>query len=159
MKRALLCIVLCVTACIGGTVTPVGDGGVAGKDASVQHDLGVSLDDLSQGAVADLTVPRDLSQPPVMDLAAADLTGLFDCYGVAACSPTQMFCMKFHSGSTAAPGTVTSGPACYGPDPACVDNGLPMDCSCIQADANLGLGCQGACVDNMNGTFDCYAKP
>ena len=41
---------------------------------------------------------------------------------------------------------------------ACADNGQQMDCGCIQNDNGLGLACQGSCVDNGDGTFDCYAK-
>jgi hypothetical protein len=106
----------------------------------------------------DLGAPSDLatSRPP--DLSSTDLAGLVDCYGGAICNPRVEFCIRYHSGSMAAPGTVAYGPACYEPATACKDAMQNMNCGCIQGDSSLGVQCQGACVNNMNGTFECYAK-
>lgn len=98
----------------------------------------------------------DLSRP-LIDLAARDLTGLFDCYGVAVCDPTMDFCIKYFNGSQANPGTLTQPPACFMPGATCASNGQNMDCGCIQNDCVLGPQCQGSCVDNGDGTFSCYA--
>jgi hypothetical protein len=136
-----------------GPGTSPGDNGTAPPKTSSEGvgDLGVTLGpDL--GAPADLATPR-----PPLDLSSTDLAGLVNCFGVAICDPRGMFCIRYHSGSMANPGTVTFGPACYEPATACADNGQNMDCGCIQADDTLGGQCQGACVDNMNGTYECYA--
>ncbi len=87
-----------------------------------------------------------------------DLGGLIDCYGVAACDPNMMFCIKFYPGSQSSPGTPTTAPACYAPDGAsCADQGENMDCGCIQNDDILGPSCQ-TCVDNGDGTYSCFAQ-
>jgi hypothetical protein len=93
-----------------------------------------------------------------IDLASLDLAGLTNCYGVAICDPNAAFCIRFHDGSQAAPGNVTSGPACFEPSDTCANQGQPMNCSCIQADSNLGVTCQGSCVDHGDGTYDCYKQ-
>ena len=85
--------------------------------------------------------PADLAPPrkPV-DLASTDLAGYVNCFGVAVCDPTMAFCIKFHTGSQAAPGNVPSGsPACYAPADC---NGTNMNCDCITQDAALGGNCQ-----------------
>jgi hypothetical protein len=93
-----------------------------------------------------------------IDLATLDLAGLTNCYGVAICDPNSSFCLRYNDGSQAAPGNVTSGPACFQPSDTCANQGQPMNCSCIQADANLGTACQGSCVDHGDGTYDCFKK-
>lgn len=90
--------------------------------------------------------------------APRDLGGLTDCFGVAICDPAQQFCIKFFDGSQAAPGNMTAGPACFAPSDTCGNQGQNMDCGCIQNDPQLGMNCQGSCVDNGNGTYFCYAQ-
>jgi hypothetical protein len=113
----------------------------------------------------DLTTELDLLQPPqpdlkpALDLFPSDLQGLVNCYGASFCDVSTMFCLKFHDGSPAAPGALLTGPACFAPADDCGTLGQPMNCACIQADSNLGLNCQGACVDNGNNTYDCYKQP
>ncbi len=132
------------------------------QDAAVQLDSGVgdalkSLDLRGANSGEDLA-GLDLAKP-ILDFAATDLAGLVNCYGRAVCDPAMDFCISYNDGSEAAPGvTVFGSPACYTPDTPCADNGQAMDCGCIQNDAALGLGCQGSCIDNMDGTFVCYAQ-
>jgi hypothetical protein len=90
--------------------------------------------------------------------APRDLGGLTDCFGVAVCDPTMQFCIKFFTGSQSAPGALSNAPACFVPSDTCSDQGQPMDCNCIQNDPQLGLSCQGSCVDNGDGTYACYAQ-
>jgi hypothetical protein len=126
------------------------------------YDLGVVNGPVEQpGIPPDLGVDLggpDLAVRPVRDLAWSDLGGLVDCFNVAVCDPTLTFCIRYHSGSAADPGTLSTAPACFEPGQACADNGQNMDCGCIQNDPNLGPQCQGSCVDNMDGTYECYAK-
>jgi len=71
----------------------------------------------------------------------------------------MQFCITYNDGSAATPGkSVFGSPACYAPDVDCADNGQNMDCGCIQNDDTLGVGCEGSCVDNGDGTFVCYAN-
>jgi hypothetical protein len=121
--------------------------GGAADEIVAAPDLASSVDG---GAPADL-LPRHAPQ----DLGAADLAGFVNCYGVAVCDPGTMFCIKYHSGSPATPGNLTAGsPACFVPDDC---NGNTMDCSCITQDTSLGPNC-ATCVDNKDGTYDCYAQ-
>jgi hypothetical protein len=133
--------------------------------SSGEPDQAVSLDLATDSAHRDLAnadtgedlAGRDIAKP-VLDFAATDLAGLVNCLNRAICDPTMMFCITYNDGSQATPGkTVFGSPACYAPDTPCVDNGQMMDCGCIQNDATLGMGCQGSCVDNGDGTYVCYA--
>src|SRR5579862_2286631 len=71
----------------------------------------------------------DLGSPPS---SGKDFGGLTDCFGVAICDPTMQFCIKFYSGSQAAPGMLTNPPACFAPSDTCANQGQAMDCGCIQ---------------------------
>ena len=141
-------------ACLGGS-------SVDASDMSVP-----ALADLSAGPALDLTgadetPPPDLASDqarPFLDLTAKDLTGLFNCYGVAVCDPNAEFCIKYFDGTKAVPGNLVNSPACFQPSDTCGNQGQNMDCGCIQNDASLGTNCQGDCVDNADGTFNCYAK-
>lgn len=106
---------------------------------------------------ADRGAPNDLGTPPPSP-SPRDLGGLTDCFGVAVCDPAQQFCIKFFAGSAAAPGALSAGPACFVPSDTCTNQGQPMNCACIQADAQLGMSCQGSCADNGDGTYFCYAQ-
>jgi hypothetical protein len=127
------------------------DNGPAPKMVSIARVATATPDD------AGVPMPVDMAGQSIPDLASTDLAGLTNCYGMAVCDPTQMFCIRYYDGSQAAPGKLSFGPACYEPGTPCADNNQNMDCGCIQNDDNLGPLCQGSCVDNMNGTFDCYA--
>jgi hypothetical protein len=104
--------------------------------------------------------PSPMSSPDLgsSPTSGRDFGGLTDCFGVAICDPTMQFCIKFYSGSQAAPGALTNPPACFAPSDTCANQGQNMDCGCIQADPQLGPSCQGACVDNGDGTYSCYAS-
>jgi hypothetical protein len=119
----------------GGAVT---DGGPGGSDGGVPAPV-------DSGSIANF------------DLASADLTGLTNCFGATVCDPTSSFCIRYYNGSQATPGSLAGGPACYQPSDTCANQGLNMDCTCIQGDSNLGAACAGSCVDHMDGTYDCYA--
>jgi hypothetical protein len=136
-----------------GLVGCLGDmpsGAVGGNGAS-GHDT-PSLDAGVGGGEPDLAIAPDLARPAT-DLRSTDLAGLVDCFGATVCDPTQSFCMRLHSGSQAAPGT-TQSPACYEPAD-CM--GANMNCDCITQDATLSTLCP-VCVDNQDGTYDCYAQ-
>ena len=123
----------------------MGTGG-GGATADTTADAGVDAPDLAP--VADLA-----PAPVAADLRSTDLAGLVDCFDTAVCDPTMEFCIKLHPGSTANPGTAQR-PACYQP----VDcMGANMNCDCITQDPVLSVYCTN-CVDNMNGTYDCYAQ-
>lgn len=125
----------------GGGGGPVDDdGGNAGGDGAAS-----AMPDLAGGGGA-------------LDLASLDLAGLTNCFGAAICNPGTSFCLRFHDGSQAQPGNLTGGPACFEPADTCANQGQPMNCSCIQNDANLGVACQGSCVDHGDGTYDCYKQ-
>jgi hypothetical protein len=122
--------------------------------------------DLTTGGASDggggkdgggVPTPVDSGSIANFDLASADLTGLTNCFGVAVCDPNSSFCIRYNAGSQATPGALVGGPACYEPSDTCANQGLNMDCTCIQGDSNLGMACQGSCVDHMDGTYDCYA--
>jgi hypothetical protein len=153
MRALPVLALLTLVGCGGSSADPL--------DAAVSHadtqDGGSAVDggDTDAGASA----RPDGSTRGGIDLASVDLTGLVNCYGVAICDPNLHFCIRYHDGSQGTPGNLTAGPACFDPSDTCANQGQPMNCSCIQADANLGTACQGSCVDNMNGTYDCYAKP
>ncbi|HUS66077.1 MAG TPA: hypothetical protein VMZ28_16105 [Kofleriaceae bacterium] len=151
--RLLLLTLLCA-GCLGEAPQAIDDPTVT-PSPGVVPDAGAP--DLTVAA-PDLLLPAtpDLKSPP--DLYPSDLQGLVNCYGVAFCDVSTMFCLKFHDGSPAAPGALTTGPACFAPADDCGTLGQPMNCACIQADSNLGLNCQGACVDNGNNTYDCYKQ-
>jgi hypothetical protein len=119
-------------------------------------DAGAKLDQPGPDAAAPPAV--DLGPGAAVDLATLDLTGLTNCYGATVCDPAQQFCVRYHDGSQGAPGALYAGPACFVPNTDCATLGQNMDCGCIQADDSLGAKCQGGCVDNQNGTFDCYAQ-
>jgi hypothetical protein len=144
-----LCFVLaiCAAGCLGGEQKQSPTGPAPGSS-----DMGVA--DLSMN---DLTPPppRDFGPPP--DMWPSDIAGLTNCYFKSICDPTMEFCIRYYSGSQAQPGAISNGPSCYRPSDPCADNGLPMDCSCIQNDAMLAMLCQ-TCVDNQDGTYDCYAQ-
>jgi len=143
--------VLLVAGCMGSAPDA--------SDAAPPVD-GSGSDDLVTAGNHDGGVPTPVDSGPIgnLDFAGADLTGLTNCFGATACDPTTSFCIRYNAGSQAAPGTLAGGPACYEPADTCANQGLNMDCSCIQADNNLGGACQGSCVDHMDGTYDCYAK-
>src|SRR5690348_13818588 len=142
MRACVLVVSLGLAGCLpdgpsnpdGGALTSVDGGGDA---SAIEGDLALG--------------PPDLTPPP--DLFPADIAGMTNCFGVALCDPTQMFCIRFHSGSQGTPGNVSGGPACYSPVDDCAAQGQQMDCGCIQNDATLGTNCQGSCVDHMDGTF------
>jgi hypothetical protein len=146
----LLVLLVVLAGCLDGPSDgpadqlPTDGGAQAGGDSSVP------TGDLSMG-------PPDLTPPP--DLFPADIAGMINCHGVAICDPAIHFCIIFHSGSQATPGSVSGGPACFEPSDACANQGQQMNCGCIQADNTLGTNCQGSCVDHMDGTYDCYAMP
>lgn len=141
-----------VVGCLGSA--PADKGAAAdgsAPDSSPDAAVGAAAADLGSAPAADLTVPRPLP----MDLGSTDLAGFVNCFNDTVCDPTTTFCIKYHSGSAAAPGTVVSGPACYQPAD-CM--GTAMNCACITQDATLGGACLN-CVDHMDGTYDCYAQP
>lgn len=105
----------------------------------------------SDGGV--VTAQPDLSPAPPSDLAPSDLAGLTDCYGVAYCDSTNMFCLRYFKGTPGEPGPIKVAPSCFSPTDPCA--GGTLDCACIQADTTLGPACQ-QCFDNMDGTFTCY---
>ena len=139
-----------VVSCIGGSSSMVADMLATSRDMS-------GAGDAAKGPV-DGALAVDAAKP-LLDLAATDLAGLFNCYGVAICDPTTDFCIKYYTGSAADPGNLVNSPACFTPSDTCGNQMLNMNCDCIQNDANTGLLCQGSCVDNADGTFNCYAKP
>jgi hypothetical protein len=134
-------------------VACVGSSTVTTPNVDAGHDLAHD----AASASTDGASVADASRP-LLDLASSDLAGLFNCYGVAVCDPTTDFCIKYYTGSAATPGQLMNSPACFTPSDTCGNQGQNMDCACIQNDANLGVGCKGSCVDNMDGTFTCYAK-
>ncbi len=158
MMRAIYAVLLIgvvfttlVVSCLGGSSSMIGDMLGLSRDMS-----GASTDD-AKGPI-DGAVGVDAAKP-LLDLAATDLAGLFICYGVAICDPSTDFCIKYYAGSAAVPGNLVNSPACFTPSDTCGNQGLNMNCDCIQGDANTGTLCQGSCVDNLDGTFTCYAKP
>jgi hypothetical protein len=153
--RAAALIVL-MAGCLGGGGGDAPDGGAVELGAS--DDSGGVTPSNDDGGGGPPT-PLDSGMAPGMsDLAALDLAGLTNCYGVAICDPGSSFCIRYFAGSQATPGNAAGGPACYQPSDTCANQGQPMNCSCIQADSNLGPSCQGSCVDHNDGTYDCYAK-
>ncbi len=135
-----------MAACVGAM--PSGSDGTGGN-GPVQ----MAVPDAGAASVPDLGSPADLARPPMPDLVSADLTGLVNCFGATVCDPNTTFCIREHSGSAANPGT-TQTPACYEP----VDcMGANMNCDCITQDPVIGPACVN-CVDNMDGTYDCYAQ-
>jgi hypothetical protein len=157
---ALICVVH-LTACLGsdpatpdGSVSGVGTGG--SPDGGGPLPAGNTNDD---GGGSVLPTPLDGGTVNAsVDLAALDLGGFTNCYGVAICDPGAAFCIRFWDGSQAAKGNLVGGPACYEPTDTCANQGQPMNCSCIQADTNLGVACMGSCVDHQDGTYDCYKQ-
>ena len=154
-KLSLATVLLsgCLEGHMGDVEAP--DAGPA-DDAAAALVIDAAVPDLAAVDAATAPASVDMARP-AHDLASTDLAGLFNCYGVAICDPTQQFCIRLFAGSLAAPGKMAA-PACYQPDPSCADNGLPMDCNCIQNDCTLAPLCQN-CVDKGDGTFDCYAMP
>ncbi len=142
---------------------PACDDGAKGADPDLAVTLDLGHDAAQPEDLARADADEDLAgadqAKAILDFASTDLAGLVNCHNVAICDPTTMFCITYNDGSQDTPGkTVLGSPACYQPDTPCGDNGLPMNCDCIQNDCTLGNGCQGSCVDNGDGTFVCYAK-
>ncbi len=157
--RLVLLFSFALAGCLGDS--PAQNNGLGGTMGQTDGGVGVGV-----GGGGDASAATDLamvsSQPdlsPQVDLFPADIAGLTNCYGVALCDPTVHFCIRFFGGSQTAQGALAGGPACYQPSDTCANQGQQMDCGCIQADPSLGVNCQGSCVDNMNGSYDCYRNP
>jgi hypothetical protein len=155
-KSAMLVFFCALPACLSESPSLT-----AGGDLGTVFTPDLGTKNTESQARPDMAGREDLASPPDMaqrrtDLASTDLAGLFLCYGVAICSPTTDFCIKYHSGSQGVPGSLVNSPACFTPSDTCANQGQQMNCGCIQADATLGPSCQGACIDNQDGTFDCY---
>ncbi len=132
----------CLGSMPSSSATGVGGNGTPENGAT---DAGVAGPDLATGP--------DLAPPAMPDLMSTDLAGLVNCFGKTVCDPTMDFCIQLYPGSQTTPGTPTP-PACYQP----VDcMGANMDCDCITQDPVLSTYCVN-CVDNMDGTFACYAQ-
>lgn len=146
-------------ACLGDMTRPVG--GTPGPGGGVDAGIGPHTEGLQPPDLGPSSGPDDLAPRPIarLDLAGADLAGLTDCFGYAVCDATTMFCIRYHDGDEQAPGKMPYAPSCYQPTDTCDNMGQGFDCGCIQNDPVLGIPCQGSCVDNNNGTFDCYARP
>lgn len=147
---AAVSIGVALVSCSDSPTTMPGDLSAVIDDLG-SRDLGQSADAGPDLAVAD-------AARPLLDLASTDLAGLFNCKGVAICNPTMDFCLTYYDGSQAVPGKTVNSPACFAPTDTCTNQGQNMDCGCIQNDDSLGVNCQGSCVDNLDGTFTCYAK-
>lgn len=151
MRPTLLVAAALAIGCLGSNPTGGGGGGGGGsQDATADMATSAGGDMAgSPSKSSDMSLPQ--AQP--MDLGSTDLAGFVNCFGATVCDPNTSFCIKYHSGSQANPGSLVAGPACFEPAD-CM--GTTMNCTCITQDANLGGACP-SCVDHMDGTYDCYA--
>jgi hypothetical protein len=152
MRVALVFVAVMAIGCPGNKPSGGGGGGGGTQDGSADLSTG-AVGDLATASSADLSLPRPQPLDSGTMVISGDLAGLVNCYGATVCDPNTSFCIRYHSGSAAAPGNLVAGPACFEPAD-CM--GQPMNCNCITQDANLGSACVN-CVDNMDGTYDCFA--